>query len=196
MSLDHLKGGLEGLSAGQLEEHGKLYQGYVNRTNALLDKIAKMTAAGTHLNDQKMPVPEYSELKRRYGFEFNGMVLHEYYFENLKKNGGELAADNPLAKTAEKWFGSMQNWWDEFKATAKSPGVGWVICAQDPRSKRIVNSWVTMHEDGNIAGYHVVLALDLWEHAFVGDYKPTERGKYIAAFEKNINWDAAAKRLA
>lgn len=196
MVFENLKGGFEGLSAGQLEEHLKLYNGYVNRTNALIEKLAKMTAAGTHVNDQKAPVAEYSELKRRFGFEFNGMVLHEYYFENLKKNGGDLAAGSALAKAAERWFGSVQNWWDDFKTTAKSPGIGWVVCCQDPRTKRIINSWVSMHEEGNVAGYHVVLALDLWEHAFVGDYKATERGKYLAAFEKNVDWDAANRRMA
>ncbi|MFN0204871.1 MAG: superoxide dismutase [Planctomycetota bacterium] len=195
ISLDHLKGGLDGLSAGQLEEHGKLYDGYVKRTNVLMDKTAKLVASGAHLNDQKAPTPEYCELKRRFGFEFNGMVLHEYYFQNLKKNGGDMPKGSALAKAAERSFGSVQNWWEDFKATSKAPGIGWVICYQDPRSKRIINSWVTMHEEGNVAGYGVILALDLWEHAFVGDYKPTERGKYLAAFEKNIDWDAATARI-
>jgi Fe-Mn family superoxide dismutase len=195
ISLDHLKGGLDGLSAGQLEQHAKLYQGYVTRTNALLDKTQKMVAAGTHLNDQKAPVPEYSELKRRFGFEFNGMVLHEYYFQNLKKGTGDIPQGAALVKCAEKCFGSVQNWWEELMATAKAPGVGWVIACQDPAGKRLFNTWVSMHEEGNIAGYRVVLALDIWEHAFVGDYLPTERGKYLTAFAKNVDWEAVNRRV-
>lgn len=195
ISLEHLKGGLEGLSASQLETHAQLYEGYVKRANGLMDKTMKMVAAGTHVNDQKAPTPEYCELKRRFGFEWNGMVLHEYYFQNLKKNGGDLPAGSALAKAAERSFGSVQNWWEDYKSTAKCPGIGWVICAQDPRTGRLVNSWVSMHEEGNIAGYRVVLALDLWEHAFVGDFKATERGKYIAVFEKNVDWDSASKRV-
>lgn len=195
ISLDHLKGGLEGLSAIQLEQHAKLYQGYVNRTNALLEKTAKMVASGTHLNDQKMPVAEYSELKRRFGFEFNGMVLHEYYFQNLKKGTGDAPRGSALVKCAERCFGSAQNWWEELMATAKAPGVGWVVACQDPGSKRLFNTWVSMHEEGNVAGYHVVLALDVWEHAFTGDYLPTERGKYLTAFGKNVDWDAVERRV-
>lgn len=192
---ENLKEGLDGISAGQIEEHLKLYNGYVNRTNALVEKAARMVASGAHLNEQKAPQPEYTEMKRRFGWEYNGMVLHEYYFQNLKKGSGDMPAGSPLAKAVEKSFGSVQNWWEDFRATSKSPGVGWVVTFQDARTKRIVNSWVSMHEEGNIAGFQVILALDLWEHAFVGDYKPTERGKYLAAFEKNIFWDVVNRRV-
>jgi len=195
IALDHLKGGLEGISANQLEQHAKLYNGYVTRTNALIEKTARMVAEGKHLNDQKAPVPEYAELKRRMGWEFNGMVLHEHYFQNLKKGSGDIPAGSALAKVAERDFGSIQNWWGELMATAKMPGVGWVICCQDPGSGRLFNQWVSMHEEGHVAGFRVILALDLWEHAFIGDYQPTERGKYLAAFEKNVDWEAAGKRL-
>jgi Fe-Mn family superoxide dismutase len=195
ISVDHLKGGLDGLSAGLLEQHVKLYQGYVTRTNALLAKTTKMVESGDHINDQKAPVPEYCELKRRFGFEFNGMVLHEYYFKNLVKGGSEIPTGSPFTKAVEKDFGSLQNWRSDFDAISKAPGVGWILVVQDPRTKRILNHWVGMHEDGNIAGFHVVLALDLWEHAFVGDYLPTERGKYLTAFGKNIDWEAVAGRV-
>lgn len=196
ISLDHLKGGLDGLSPRQLEQHEKLYQGYVNRANALLSKLAAMTASGQHLNEQKAPTAEYAELKRRYGWEFNGVVLHELYFKNLKKGSGDLAAGSPLAKAAERDYGSIQGWWGDFMATAKMPGVGWALCVQDPRSKRLVNLWINSHEEGHVAGYAPIVVLDLWEHAFVGDYLPTERAKYLAVWEKSVDWDAAASRLS
>ncbi|HKE00574.1 MAG TPA: Fe-Mn family superoxide dismutase [Planctomycetota bacterium] len=196
ISLDHLKGGLPGISAAQIEQHAKLYQGYVARTNALLGKIDKLVREGHHLApDTKAPTPEYSELKRRYGFELNGMVLHEHYFQNLKPGQGGDPAGTPLAKRAERDFGSVQTWWSDFLATAKMTGVGWAVCCQDPRSGRLANAWVTEHEQGNVAGWPVVLACDVWEHAFMVDYAATERGKYLTAFEKSVDWDAAAKRL-
>jgi Fe-Mn family superoxide dismutase len=196
IGLDSLKGGIEGfLSAALLEQHAKLYQGYVTRTNALVEKTMKMVASGTHLNDQKAPTAEYAELKRRFGFEFDGMVLHEYYFQNIKKGSGDIPQGSALAKAATASFGSVQTWWQDFMATAKLPGVGWVICCQDPASKRLFNTWVSMHQDGNVSGYHVILALDVWEHAYMPDYLATERGKYLSAFEKCVDWEAGARRL-
>ena len=112
----------------------------------------KMVASGTHLNDQKAPTAEYAELKRRFGFEFDGMVLHEYYFQNIKKGSGDIPQGSALAKAATASFGSVQTWWQDFMATAKLPGVGWVICCQDPASKRLFNTWVSMHQDGNVSG--------------------------------------------
>jgi Fe-Mn family superoxide dismutase len=184
--------GLNGISDKTLEMHFKLYEGYVNGTNQLNGKIAELIGGG--LDAEEMPA--YSELTRRLGFEYNGMVLHEYYFGNLKAGGsGEPSQASPFLKAAEASFGSFEIWRTDFIGIGKMRGVGWAVCYQDPRTGTISNHWVTLHESGNVAGFTPILVMDVWEHAFLLDYKPAERPKYIEAFLSNVDWDAAANRL-
>lgn len=183
--------GLEGISQEQLEQHYKLYQGYVTNTNKLNEEIAKLREQGA----ADTPDPQFAELKRRLGFEYNGMVLHEYYFGNLKANGGSVPAGGKLAKAIEDSFGSIAEWEKDLKGVCKMRGVGWAILYQDPASGRLNNHWITLHEEGNVAGYRPILVIDLWEHAFTVDYKPTERAKYLEAVFKNIDWAAVESRL-
>ena len=185
--------GLHGISDQTLEMHFKLYEGYVKETNRLVEKIAQF------LEDRRVDqeeMPAYSELKRRLGFEYNGMVLHEYYFGNLKKGGGgDPAISSSFFIAAELSFGSYDLWKVDFIGIGKMRGVGWAICYQDPVSKRLSNHWVTLHEVGNVAGFIPILVMDVWEHAFLLDYKPAERPKYIEAFFSNIDWDAVERRM-
>ncbi|MFA6956907.1 MAG: superoxide dismutase [Thermoanaerobaculia bacterium] len=182
--------GLQGISDQTLEVHFKLYAGYVTNTNVLNEQLAEMLKAG--ITPEKMPV--YSELKRRLGFEYNGMVLHEYYFGNMKKNGGGEAGAGSFRAAAEKSFGSFDLWKTDFVAVGKMRGVGWAICFQDPSNGNLSNHWISDHEYGNVAGYHPVLVMDVWEHAFILDYKPADRPKYIESFLANIDWAAADAR--
>lgn len=186
--------GLSGISDKTLETHFKLYEGYVKETNKLSEKIAEF------LKDKRVDqeeMPAYSELKRRFGFENNGMVLHELYFENLKKNaGGDPSKDSSFRKAASDSFGDYETWKADFVGTGKMRGVGWAICYQDPANGQLSNHWITLHEVGNVAGFKPILVMDVWEHAFILDYKPADRPKYIEAFFANIDWDAAQKRLA
>ncbi len=185
--------GLNGISDKTLEIHFKLYEGYVTNTNTLNRKIADLVNKGP-IGADDMPV--YSELVRRLGFEYNGMVLHEYYFGNMKQGGAEDAASgSAFFKAAERTFGSYENWKQHFVGVGKMRGVGWAICYQDPSNGQLSNHWVTLHEEGNIAGYRPVLVMDVWEHAFLLDYKPAERPKYIEAFFSNIDWEAVNGRL-
>lgn len=185
--------GLNGISDQTLEMHFKLYEGYVTNTNTLNEKIAELIKSG-ELDATKMAA--FSELKRRYGFEYNGMVLHEYYFDNMQKDGtGDPAKDAGFAKAAEASFGSYDVWKADFVNVGKMRGVGWAICYQDPSNGALSNHWITLHEDGNVAGYTPILVMDVWEHAFLLDYKPAERPKYIEAFFSNINWDTVNSRL-
>jgi Fe-Mn family superoxide dismutase len=142
-------------------------------------------------------MPAYSELTRRLGFEYNGMVLHEYYFDNLQTGGGtgDPAKTSQFLKAAEATFGSYDIWKADFVGIGKMRGVGWAICNQNPANGRISNHWITLHETGNVAGFNPILVMDVWEHAFLLDYKPAERPKYIEAFFSNIAWDAVEKRL-
>jgi Fe-Mn family superoxide dismutase len=185
--------GLKGISDQTLEMHFKLYRGYVKETNKLTEKISAILKDG---NVDQEEMPAYSELTRRLGFEYNGMVLHEYYFGNLKKGGSPDPDRNSVFfQAAETSFGSYEIWKTDFIGVGKMRGVGWAICYQDPATGRLSNHWVTLHEVGNVAGFTPVLVMDVWEHAFLLDYKPAERPKYIEAFFQNIDWEAVNARL-
>jgi Fe-Mn family superoxide dismutase len=184
---------LTGISDRTLDMHFRLYEGYVKETNRLTEKIAEF------LKDERVDqeeMPAYSELTRRLGFEYNGMVLHEYYFGNLTKHGGgDTAHDSVFYQAAVLSFGSYETWKADFVGIGKMRGVGWAICYQNPANDRLSNQWITLHEVGNVAGFTPVLVMDVWEHAFLLDYKPAERAKYIDAFFSNIDWDAVEGRL-
>jgi Fe-Mn family superoxide dismutase len=185
--------GLNGISDRTLEMHFKLYEGYVNETNRLTEKISLFLMDGKVDQDE---MPAYSELKRRLGFEYNGMVLHEHYFGNLKR-GGSVDPDKTSAfyQATEQSFGSYDIWKADFVSTGKMRGVGWAICYEDPTSGQLSNHWISLHQTGNVAGFNPVLVMDVWEHAFLLDYKPAERPKYIEAFFSNIDWQVAEERL-
>lgn len=188
----HLSG-LKGISDETLDMHFKLYEGYVKETNTLDEKIAAILKDGK-VDQEEMPA--YSELKRRLGFEYNGMVLHEYYFGNLKKAGaGQPEQKSAFFKAAAASFGGYDIWKADFAGIGKMRGVGWAICYQDPTTERLSNHWISLHEIGNVAGFIPVLVMDVWEHAFILDYKPAERAKYIDAFFANIDWHAVEERL-
>ncbi|MHB8483515.1 MAG: superoxide dismutase [Nitrospiria bacterium] len=178
--------GLKGISDQTIEMHFKLYEGYVKAANELTEKISELLEKGKVDHEN---VPAYSELKRRLGYEYNGMVLHEYYFGNLEKNGG---GDPPAAslfyQKAKDCFGSFEVWKEDFISVGKMRGVGWAVCYEDPGSGSLSNHWITSHEVGHIAGYRPLLVMDMWEHAFLLDYKPSEKEKYIEAFFANVGW--------
>jgi Fe-Mn family superoxide dismutase len=179
--------GMEGFSPTLLNNHFTLYQGYVTNTNKLTDILAAM------LKEGKTATPEYAELKRRFGFEFNGMRLHEYYFENL---GGKTALDKSgtLVKKLAAAFGSYEAWEQDFKATGAMRGIGWVVLYQDDVTGTLFNQWINEHEVGHPAGCRPLLVIDVFEHAFMIDYG-LKRADYIAAFFKNINWKAVESRI-
>ncbi|HEX8176438.1 MAG TPA: superoxide dismutase [Pyrinomonadaceae bacterium] len=185
--------GLNGISDQTLEMHFKLYEGYVKETNNLTARISEFLQDGKVDQDE---MPAYSELTRRLGFEYNGMVLHEYYFGNMKRQGsGDPEKTSRIYKTAEESFGSYDIWKADFIGVGKMRGVGWAICYENPANGRLSNHWITLHEVGNVSGFNPVLVMDVWEHAFLLDYKPSERPKYIEAFFSNIDWDAVERRL-
>jgi Fe-Mn family superoxide dismutase len=185
--------GLQGISDKTLQMHFKLYEGYVNSVNELNERIADVLKDGKVDHEE---FPAYSELTRRLGFEYNGMVLHEYYFENLKRGGsGAPASDSYFKRAAEMSFGSFETWKLDFAGVGKMRGVGWAICYQDPHKGTISNHWITLHEIGNVSGFVPILVMDVWEHAFILDYAPADRPKYIDAFFSNVDWEAVQGRL-
>jgi Fe-Mn family superoxide dismutase len=185
--------GLTGISDKTLEMHFKLYEGYVTNTNTLTERIASMLSDGKVDQEE---VPAYSELTRRLGFEYNGMVLHEYYFGNMKRGGGgEAARGSQFREAVEKSFPSYDIWKTDFVGVGKMRGVGWAICYLDPARGTVSNHWIELHETGNVAGFVPLLVMDVWEHAFLLDYKPADRPMYIEAFLSNTDWDAVERRI-
>ncbi len=179
--------GMAGFSETILKNHFTLYQGYVTNTNKLLDTLGAMLSEG------KTGTPEYAEIKRRLGWEFDGMRLHELYFENL---GGKGAPDSAgrLAKALAAEFGSIEKWEADFRAVGAMRGIGWVVLYQDAAAGRFANAWINEHDAGHLAGAAPVLVMDVFEHAFMIDYG-LKRADYIAAFFRNVNWKAAEARL-
>jgi superoxide dismutase, Fe-Mn family len=185
--------GLNGISDKTLEMHFKLYEGYVNETNHLNEKISAILKDGA-VDAEEMPA--YSELTRRLGFEYNGMFLHEYYFGNMTSSGGEASKTSAFARACDKSFGSYDTWKTDFMGIGKMRGVGWAICYQNPWNGKLSNHWISLHEVGNVAGFNPILVMDVWEHAFLLDYKPADRSKYIEAFFSNIDWASVEDRMS
>jgi superoxide dismutase, Fe-Mn family len=182
--------GLHGISDETLELHFKLYEGYVKGTNTLTAQIAGILKDG---NIDQEETPAYSELTRRLGFEYNGMVLHEFYFDNLAR-GSDAQAARRFREQAEASFGSFERWKTDFAGIGSMRGVGWAICYQNPTNGRLSNHWITLHEHGNVAGFRPILVMDVWEHAYLLDHG-TERAKYVEAFFANIDWRVVEGRL-
>ena len=140
--------------------------------------------------------PEFAELTRRLGFEYNGMILHEYYFGNLRPAAEpKPPGGSGLAQALGDSFGSVEHWRTDFQAIGEMRGVGWVVLFQDPATDRLTNHWITLHQDGVPAGFKPLLVMDVWEHAFMRDYRATERGRYLDAFLRNIAWSVVEHRL-
>ncbi len=179
--------GMKGFSEILLKNHFTLYQGYVNNTNKLVDTV------GTMLKEGKTATPEYAELKRRFGFEFNGMRLHEYYFSNLGGNG-VLDKTGTLSKKLGEEFGSYEAWEKDFKSTGTMRGIGWTILYRDEMTGKLLNVWINEHETGHLAGCAPILIMDVFEHAFMIDYG-LKRADYIESFFANIKWSEVENRL-
>ncbi len=175
--------GMPGFSDKALDLHFTLYQGYVKNTNDLLETLSKI-APNT---------PAYAEIKRRLGWEFNGMRLHELYFGNLGGDG-KLDPNSKLAKLLAAQYGSVENWLADFKATGAMRGIGWVVLYEDPTNGRLINTWINEHDVAHLAGGRPLLIMDVFEHAVIPDYG-LKRAEYIEAFLKNVNWPAVESRL-
>ncbi|MGB9715712.1 MAG: superoxide dismutase [Thermodesulfovibrionales bacterium] len=179
--------GMEGLSETLLKNHFALYQGYVTNTNKILDTLYQM------LKEGKTGVPEFAELRRRLGWEFNGMRLHEYYFENLGGKG-EIDTEGNLYKKITEEFGTYEAWEKDFKAVGTMRGIGWAILYHDTIKGKLINFWINEHDVSHPSGCIPLLIMDVFEHAYMIDYG-LKRTDYIETFFKNINWSAVEARL-
>ena len=176
--------GLDGFSDVLLNNHFTLYQGYVTNTNKLVD-LMKTKEVGT---------PEFAELHRRFGWEWNGMRLHELYFGNITKGGNPLNQDGELKKVFDYLWGSFEKWQKDFIGIGAMRGIGWVVLAYDTEKKMIFNTWVDEHNTGNLVGALPLLVMDVFEHSYMTDYG-IKRADYINAFMKNVDWKVVEDRL-
>jgi Fe-Mn family superoxide dismutase len=187
-NFDHLLG-TPGFSDQLLKNHFTLYQGYVTNTNKLLSTLTQLHKEG------KAGTPEYAELKRRFGWEFNGMRLHEYYFGNMAKGGNPLDKGSPFSQKLTQEYGSYENWESDFKATGAMRGIGWAVLYLDPIANRLFNTWINEHDVGHLGGGIPLLIMDVFEHAFMIDYG-LKRADYIEAFFRAIDWGAVVRRFS
>lgn len=180
---------LKGISKKTIEEHLKLYAGYVNQTNLVLSKIEELSA------DAEKNMGLLSGLQKRLGFEYNGMRNHEIYFASLSSGSHPLSGDSKLKKQITKDFGSFDTWLPYFKAIATTRGIGWAMLYYDRKDGRLLNAWIDEQHFGQLQDCALILALDMWEHSFVADYQPSGKKQYIEDFFTNLNWSVIEKNF-
>ena len=189
---DQLVGNLTGFSPKQVEQHLKLYEGYVKKINEIRAEIEKIPFAERKAN-ANFSYGKFSELKRRESVPYNGVYLHEMYFDNLGGPASAPTAD--LAKAIEGSFGSQSNWEEDLRACAETATGGWVLLTYDRIDGKLHHNQVWEHSNGIMINQEHLLALDTWEHAFMIDFG-TDKKSYLGAFLQNVKWKVVAERLA
>ena len=182
-------GELKGISAKNVEEHLKLYAGYVKNANLIIDNIGELMADP----DKNMFV--LGELGRRWSFEFNGIRNHEYYFQSLEGGAKALPDGSQLKAAIEKQAPAFDLWLKSFKILAMTRGVGWAVLGYDKKTGQFMHIWVDEQHLGQLNGVEWILGLDMWEHAYVYDYPTSEKKKYVDAFFENLNWEDVEKNF-
>jgi len=180
--------GTEGFSNQLLNNHFTLYNGYVTNTNKLMDELAELEKQG------KAGTPQFAEMKRRFGWEFDGMRLHELYFGNMAKGGAAADKNSKLFAKIGEDFGSFENLEKQFKAVGAMRGIGWTLLYYDSTGNQLITAWINEHDTGHLAATTPILIMDVFEHAFMVDYG-LKRADYIEAFFKAIDWTVVAKRF-
>lgn len=180
---------LTGLSEKQVLAHIGLYEGYVKHVNLLRAQIQELTAL-----DPEKYAYAIMETRRRLGFEWNGMRMHELYFTQFEGGAAPLREETTLAQALTTKYGSVGDFITHFTQVGMTRGIGWSVLYHDAEGDTVHTAWVADHELGQLAGLPVILAMDMWEHAYMVDYLPAEKKAYIENFLKNVNWDVVAKR--
>jgi Fe-Mn family superoxide dismutase len=173
-------GELKGISAKSIEEHIKLYEGYVKNANLIIEKMST-------LDSEKDPYIA-GELFRRFSFEYNGMRNHEVYFSSLEGGSVAFNPESELGQSLIELFGSYEVFVKEFSALALTRGIGWAVLWYDKKEDKFLASWVDEQHLGQLNGCDMILALDMWEHSYVADYHPSGKKQYVADFFENLNW--------
>lgn len=180
---------LKGISEKNIEEHLKLYAGYVKNANLILEKVEELA------KDAEKNAYALGEIQRRFGFEYNGIRNHEVYFKSLSSGYEKIQETSVLKEAIEKEWGSFDLWLNRFKAIALTRGIGWAMLYYDRKERRLLSTWVDEQHLGQLQDCTLVLALDMWEHAFVADYQPSGKKQYIEDFFENLNWEVIEKNF-
>lgn len=179
---------LDGISEKQIEIHLGLYAGYVKHVNLARELIH-------NLGEEEKNAYAVTELRRRFAFEFDGMRMHEYYFESFEGGSNPISEESKLKESVSEKYGSWDKFIEHFKSVGMSRGIGWTVLYYDPIGKTPHVTWIGDHEVGTLAGLPIILAMDMWEHAFMVDYTPAEKAKYIDGFLSNVNWNISEQRF-
>lgn len=180
---------IEGIGEKTIEEHIKLYEGYVKNANLIQEKINE------YKSDFEKNAYILGELSRRFAFEYNGMRNHEYYFEQLEGGHQNANMESPLSKKMIEDFGSIENWFNDFKNLCMTRGIGWAVLWYDKKSNKLINSWVDEQHLGQLNGGVFIYGIDMWEHAYLMDYTPREKKKYIESYTIATNQTVAERRF-
>jgi Fe-Mn family superoxide dismutase len=180
---------LTNIPVQEFEEHLKLYNGYVTNCNVYREKIAAL------IDGAQTGTPEYQAMMRRLGFEYDGMILHEYYFDSLNTENNSLDSAPALKAKVEAQFGSVEKFVDHYKKVTMMRGIGWACLYQDVKNDQISVHFVGEHENGHPAGFNLLMAVDAWEHAWTAYLKPTEKAKYVEDIFAVIDWAIVESRL-
>lgn len=178
--------GLKGFSDNALNIHFTLYEGYVKNINSILEKFQNGSIERNSI--------EASEIERRMGWEYNGMKLHEIYFESLSHNPNQINQESALYKKLEEIYGSFENWLDTFKSIATMRGIGWVALVKGEREDELFTLWLEEHNTGHFTNSKVILCIDMLEHAFMIDYG-TKKADYVNAFLESVDWKVCEERF-
>lgn len=172
----------------QYNVHLRLYEGYINKIN----EIDKLLAINKDSDEANATYSKFRGLKRGETYALNGVILHEYYFENMGafQNGPNYDLISLLVRD----FGSYERWQQDFISTANASR-GWAILCYDLRSRRLRNISLDAHDFGNIARAIPLLVLDVYEHAYFLEYAD-RKADYIHNFMVNINWDVVIDRMS
>jgi Fe-Mn family superoxide dismutase len=174
---------MEGISERTITEHLGLYAGYVKHVNHIHDEMKNVTDGYAK-----------AEMQRRLGFEFGGMRNHEYYFTQFQGGAMEIP-ESPFKGMVEKQFGSTDDFIAHVRNIAMTRGVGWAMVYIDRQTDQLVCTWVDEQHLGQLADLDMVLAIDMWEHAYMLDYAPSEKKQYVDAVFANLNWEVVANRI-
>lgn len=181
---------LNGISDKQIEVHLGLYKGYVTHINLLREQIADLTA-----QDAEKYHFAIESMRRRLGFEFNGMRMHEFYFPQWEGGATDINPESALVQAVSEKYGSWEDFLAHFRSVAMSRGSGWTTLGWDKKGHTPHVWWTADHELGTLADIEIILTADMWEHAYMVDYLPAEKAQHIDAFFKNLNWETISQRF-
>ena len=179
---------LKGISVKNIEEHMKLYMGYVKFANYIQNQIVELSKEGDKWTY------EIAELQRRFAFEHDGIRNHEAYFSQFE-GGPQPLGDGPLKQKIEKDFGSVDAFITRLKAVAMTRGIGWAMLYHCSDVDHLLTQWVDEQHIGHLSGPKLILAIDMWEHSYVADYQPSGKKQYVEDFFANLNWSVIEKRF-